>query len=307
MSSVDIDSLNSQFSIPNHIKFTPGPGDLPIAELTTNAGEAIICLLGAHVIHFKPRGEDPVLWLSKHSYFETGKEIRGGIPICWPWFAVHPTDKSKPLHGFVRSRMWNVMDTNTDDNDNVQIRMGITGNEQTRMIWPHAFDLQAVITLGKSITVKLITKNTGNSPFTLSGALHSYFVLNDIRSTEIIGLENCDYIDKVDSMARKTQTGHIRIAEEVDRVYIDTEADTIIDDPINQRRVRISKKGSKTTVVWNPWIDKAARMADFGDTEYTGMVCVETANAADDVYEVAPGEEHRLEAIISVEPLICDE
>ncbi len=301
MSLTDIDILNERFGVADHVVFMDGPGGLPIAELVNDEGEARICLLGAHVLQFKPGGEEQVFWLSSESYFEEGKEIRGGIPVCWPCFAVHPTDESLPLHGFVRSRMWEVLRTGVGGDGCVEIELGTRDDEVTRAMWPHGFELRVVVSVGKAISVELITRNSGDEAFVVSGALHSYFALSDVRLVEIAGLEGCEYGDKVDSMAKKRQEGNIRIIDETDRVYVDTAADTVIEDSLSGRRVRISKKGSRTTVVWNPWIDKAARMADFGDTEYLGMVCVETANAADDVYEVGPGEEHRLETIISVE------
>jgi D-hexose-6-phosphate mutarotase len=162
--------------------------------------------------------------------------------------------------------------------------------------------LEIVITVGPALQVELLTQNPGAAPFICSAALHSYFGVSDVTGIAVQGLAGCTYIDKVDEGRRKLQRGPVTIETETDRIYLETTATYVIEDPGWGRRIQIAKSGSRSTVVWNPWIDKAGRMADFGDEEYGGMVCVETTNAAEDIITVAPGGEHRLRAVISLSP-----
>jgi glucose-6-phosphate 1-epimerase len=302
MQTTDLQSLNDAFAITEQIAFKVGPGGLPVAEIRNAHAAATVGLQGGHVISFQPHGEAPVLWVSGHSLYQPGKAIRGGIPICWPWFGPHPTDPAKPSHGFVRTAMWNVRATAALDGA-TQLRLSIADGEATYDLWPHAFWLQIVITVGAELRAELIARNTGDAPFTCGGALHSYFHVSDAGAIGIEGLDDCAYIDKVDRDERKVQRGPVTIAAETDRVYVDTTATCVIEDPGFDRRIRIAKAGSLSTVVWNPWVDKARRLPDFGDEEFRSMVCVETSNAAADVVTIAPGGEHRLRAVIGVEAM----
>ncbi|MEZ4834924.1 MAG: D-hexose-6-phosphate mutarotase [Caldilineaceae bacterium] len=296
-----LSSLNQQFGIDDRLVFVAGPGDLPVARVRNDFAIAEIALLGAHVLSYQPHDTEPVLWVSSQSNFAVGKPIRGGIPVCWPWFAGHPTDSNKPAHGFVRTALWTVLDTRTTRDDRTEIELGFESNEDTLSLWPHPFALRLRVTVGPALTVTLFTCNTGDEPFNFTGALHTYFHVGDAAQIAIHGLDGVDYLDKVDGMARKTQQGPVEITGFTDRVYLDTDGECIIEDPVLKRKVHIEKAGSATTVVWNPWRVAAPRLPDFADDEYPSMVCVETAKAADDVETIAPAEEHHLTAHIWVD------
>jgi D-hexose-6-phosphate mutarotase len=271
-----------------------------MAELQSRHATALVAVQGAHIARFQPRGAEPVLWVSRLSSYAAGKAIRGGIPVCWPWFAQHPTDPTKPFHGFARTAMWQVRGASVLADDVVQLRLGLTESETTLDLWPHAFELEMVVTLGADLRAELISRNPGDAPFTVGGALHTYFQVGDVARTAIHGLEDCSYIDKVDGGQTKTQAGPITISAETDRIYLDTTAECVIDDAVLGRQIRVGKSGSRTTVVWNPWIEKARLIADCGDEEYLNFVCVETANALEDVFEVAPGGAHHLVQTIAL-------
>ncbi len=298
----DVAELNRRFRS-DEVTFTAGPDALgPVAEIANGHATATVALHGAHVMAFRPHGQRPVLWVSAESAFRPDKAIRGGIPVCWPWFADHPTDPRKPPHGFVRAAMWDVAGAEPGGNGATQIRFRIADDEHTLALWPHRFELELVVSVGTALRVDLVIRNTGDAPFTSGGALHSYFAVADVENVEIYGLDGRIYVDKVDRLARKVQHGPVRIGAETDRVYLDTTSECVIDDPGWRRRIGISKTGSRSTVVWNPWREKAAGMADFGDDEYPRMVCVETANAGDDVVSIPPSGEHVLSTTITVEP-----
>ena len=303
MSVAELAKLNQKYGIHDQLIFSEGPGGFIVAEIKNPHGEATVALHGGHILSFRPRDHEPVLWLSKKSQFKTGKAIRGGIPVCWPWFADHPTDTDKPAHGFVRTAVWSVNESERLADESIRLKLSIADNEDTRKLWPHRFKLEIDITVSDVLRIKLIATNSDGKPFKCSGALHSYFNISSISSIMIKGLEGCPYLDKVDQGRRKVQEGSIFFKRETDRIYLDTMADCIIEDSGIPRRIRISKKGSQTTVVWNPWIAKAGRMKDFGDDEYKRMVCVETTNADADVISLAPGDTHTLESIIGLESL----
>jgi D-hexose-6-phosphate mutarotase len=303
MHTPDLDALNQRFAIPGHLTFMEGPGGLVVAEIANTRAEAMIALQGAHVMTYQPRGQEPVLWLSGFAKFAPGKSIRGGVPVCWPWFGPHADDAKLPAHGFARTVMWEVLETRAEQDGSTDIRLGLVETEVTRAQWPQASSVQMLITVGSELKVELVTRNLSSSPLVLGEALHTYFNISDVGDMAIRGLEGCEYLDKVDSFMRKTQHGAITIESEVDRVYLNTETDCVIEDRGLQRCIRIAKQGSRSTVVWNPWTEKAEKMGDFGPNGHRGMVCVETANAGENVVTIAPGAEHTMQVVIGVEPL----
>lgn len=303
MQPTDLNALNQRYSLSDQLRFKEGPGGLVVAEIANAYAEAVIALQGAHVMTYQPRGQEPVLWLSKQAKFAPGKSIRGGVPVCWPWFGPHPAESSFPAHGYARTVMWEVLETAVLNEGGTQIKFGLAETESTRAQWPHFSPVQLIVTVGKALSIELVTRNNGSAPLIIGEALHTYFHISDVADMAIHGLDNAGYLDKVENFARKRQQGAILIESEVDRVYLNTEADCLIEDRGLNRRIRIAKKGSRSTVVWNPWVEKADKMGDFGPEGHRGMVCVETANAVDNVVTVAPGDSHSLLAVISVESL----
>jgi glucose-6-phosphate 1-epimerase len=299
----ELQSLNERFQQTPELTFKPGPGGLTIAEIANRHAHASVALQGGHVLAFQPRGQQPVLWVSKRSYYAAGKAIRGGIPVCWPWFSVHATDSDKPAHGFARTSLWSVLGADVTAEDVTRLRLGLTDSDATRAIWPHAFRLELTVAVGPVLEVELLIRNPGPTAFTCTGALHSYFAVSDIAVARIHGLDRCAYLDKVARYERFEQAGPIVVCAETDRIYLDTTADCLIADAGWERTIRVGKQGSRTTVVWNPWADKARQFADFGDDEYREMVCVETTNAADDQITVPPLGEHRLSTTLAVETI----
>jgi D-hexose-6-phosphate mutarotase len=297
-----IDSLNQQHAIDGHVVFTNGRGDLPLAMISNSLAEAEIYLHGGHITAFQPRPvEHPILWMSDSALFKGGKAIRGGIPICWPWFGPHPDDSSKPQHGFARISPWTVRNTAALDDGSTQIHLQMHADAATRSLWPYPVELELCVTIGSRLQVELISHNQGTETVAVGGALHSYFTVGDIDRVTVEGLDGRDYLDQPDEYRRKRQKGPIMIDAEVVRIYLDTTADCVLIDPVLSRTIRIAKRGSNSTVVWNPWIAKAQQMADFPNQGYRTMLCIETCNAHEDVRQLAPGAEHRLTQILSVE------
>ncbi|HHJ17521.1 MAG TPA: D-hexose-6-phosphate mutarotase [Gammaproteobacteria bacterium] len=292
-----ITELNSNHAIPGQLEFIPGKGEFPMARIDNGKARALVSVYAGQVLSFQPSNQaHDLLFLSDAAYYRQGKAIKGGIPVCWPWFGPDPEGRGRPAHGFVRNRPWTVRATETLADGDARIILGMADSDETRAIWPHAFDLSLHVTVGDGLRVELLTRNTGDQPFTITQALHSYFGVGAIGQVQVLGLEDTDYLDKAGDGSRHTQAGAVRFDKEVDRIYLDVQPGLVIDDAAFARRISITSAGSHTAVVWNPWADISQKMGDLGDDDYRRFVCVETANAAADTIEVRPGGEHRLVA-----------
>ena len=300
MESNPYQTLNEQYGIADHVQIKAGPGGLAAVMVDNRHASALITLAGGHVLRYQPKGQEPLLWVSPNAVFEAGKAIRGGVPVCWPWFGQHATDSSKPMHGFVRTMVWTVADTRAQEDGSTEVRLFVTDTPQTLALWPHPFRLEIIVTVGPALRVELAARNTGSEPFTYTAGLHPYFQVSDVVQINITGLEGVSYLDKEDGFRRKPGEDTLRIAGPVDRIYTGTERDMVIHDEGYGRAIRIRKTGSRTSVVWNPG-ENAARMPDLGAGNERTFVCAETVNAVDDTVTVAPGAEGRMGMEVTVE------
>ncbi|MEK6708405.1 MAG: D-hexose-6-phosphate mutarotase [Pseudomonadota bacterium] len=292
-----IEQLNADYAIAGQLRFIEGKGGFPFIEISNAKASALISVYAGQALSFRPAGTaDDLMFLSEKAYYQPGKAIKGGAPICWPWFGADPQGLGRPAHGFVRNRLWNVVATGTTADGDTRVTLGLIDTPETRAIWPQSFTLALEITVGNSLNLELVTGNTGTQTFSITQAFHTYFKVGDISQTSVLGLEGIDYIDKTDNSAQKHQTGAVTINTEVDRIYLGVQGELVIADAALKRRIRIASRGSKTAVVWNPWAKISAEMGDLQDDDYRRLLCVETTNAATDVVEVAPDSEFRLVA-----------
>jgi D-hexose-6-phosphate mutarotase len=289
-------------TLPSSVRAEIGPGNMPRLVVKTRLGGGTVYFQGAHVTAWHPAAaSEAVLWMSDDSYFELGKPLRGGVPICFPWFGAHASDPKAPGHGFGRLRDWNLIEAAEAADGTVTLALELASDTPLTPLWPHAFRAVHRITMGETLTMALEVTNPGAEAFTFEEALHTYFAVRDVRQVAISGLEKTEYLDKVAGFEKKTQGSEaIRFTGETDRVYLNTTATCVIDDPGARRRIAIRKTGSDATVVWNPWIAKARAMPDFGDDEWTEMVCVETCNVNVHARTLPPGASHTMTAIIEV-------
>jgi glucose-6-phosphate 1-epimerase len=302
MHRIDIDSLNARFGRPGQLRFKTEPGSVAVAEIDNELGSARIALQGAQLLTWIPRGQQPVVWLSPQARLVPGKSARGGVPVCWPWFGPHCRNSDNPSHGFARSAPWEVLTTESAPDGGTELTFRLLRSDADAALWPHSTPLVLRVRIGTSLAMELRTRNIGAAPVTIGQALHTYFQISDIRQVRVFGLESCEYLDKVEG-GRKQQDGAIAFSGETDRIYLDTDAECIIEDPGYSRRIHVAKTGSRSTVVWNPWIDKAAKLGDLGEGGYLHMLCVESANAGEDLVTLQPGEEHALAVEYRLSPL----
>ena len=265
-------------------------------EICNASARAKIALQGAHLFHYEPVAEAPLLWLSKKSFFEPGRAIRGGVPLCWPWFGKHPANSELPQHGFARTSLWELLETREIDEHTTKVRLQLLPSVVSLQLWPYKFELLMAITIGRSLTLALTTRNFDVHPFEITAALHSYIAVEDVGKVYVKGFAGKSYLDTVTG-EECTQPGNITISEEVDRIYRRIDYPVTLHD--QTRTVHIGAQGSSSAIVWNPWIEKCATMTDMEDDAYKTMLCIETANALGDARMLAPGEEHTLTSVIS--------
>lgn len=281
-----------KFAAPGRIAFR-NASPAPIAVLVSPYGAAEVSLYGANVLSYRPVGDSPVLWVAdSYKTVAPGKAIRGGIPVCWPWFGA-PGKPGLPNHGFVRTMTWAVVSTEFDK-ESTSITLGLMSTPETKTLWPHDFTLLLTVTTGKAFKVELVTENTGTAPFEIFEALHTYFRVKEVERVSITGLDGQPYIDKAPGGADSVQGGPVVFAGETDRVYNHHSSAAIIADPGINRRIAVEKEGSGATVVWNPWAEKAAGLKDMAEGDWHRFVCVETANACAAPIVVAPGAKHSM-------------
>jgi len=292
------DQLNAQHGIDQQLVFITGEGGIPLINIKNSQAKASISLQGAQVLSWAPKtatGEfEEVIWVSDKASFLPGKSVRGGIPICWPWFGPHSTRKNFPAHGFARTTRWQIESTLTLDDGSSRICLTMEPRPENVEMWPSQTSVLVQITIGKKLEIELITHNHGTETITIGQAFHTYFKVGDISQVILHGLADTDYLDKLDDFKRKHQHGPIVIDKEVDRIYLDTTTDCVLEDKHLKRNIIIIKCGSHSTVVWNPWEETARRMGDLGEQGYKKMLCVESSNAAEDVVTIEPGKDHHL-------------
>jgi glucose-6-phosphate 1-epimerase len=289
------------FTIPGEVSFSEDGNGLVFVDIDNPHANARLCLQGGQLLRWTPKGHEPVIWLSPQAVFTQGKAIRGGIPICWPWFGNHQLQTSFPAHGIARTAPWEVIATQKAG-DTTKLVLQLPISEAMQAYWPYSCQLQLALSVGECLTMELRTRNTGADPFTISEALHTYFAVSDITNISVNGLDAATYEDKVHG-GRYTQAGPIKFEGETDRVYLNTTAVCEIVDKGFKRRVIIEKSGSQSTVVWNPWAEKSAAMADILQDGYLRFVCVESGNALENALTLAPGDTHVLGASYSLASL----
>lgn len=302
---MQINDLNQKYSKNRHILFkelTPG---FPVIEVNNDWASATVCLYGGQLLSFQPHGQiQPVFWLSDKAIYQSRKAIRGGIPLCWPWFGENENHKAVPAHGFARISLWQLDAIKTLPAGETQIDLFLPCGQECRYLrqLDHNFnvDLRLRLIIGQSLVLELNSINLDETGFILTEALHSYFNISHINNITIEGLESVSYLDKLQDNKTFTQIGKLQISQETDKVYLDTHSDILLNDPGFKRSIIISKSGSESTVVWNPWFENSTVMSDMPDDGWKNMICVEVANAASNQVLLESGKVHRLKTSISI-------
>lgn len=279
------------------------PSGVSVIHVANEFSEASISLFGGQVLSWKPRGESvPVLWTSPLAKFDGNTPIRGGAPICWPWFGKHPTMSCVPSHGYARLCTWDLDHAVELDDGRLELSMLLPHTAQfgARIAYLH---LSVRIVIGTTLEVELTTHNKSASPISITEGLHTYFNVSDVGNVFVQGLDGCAYVDLTDDDRRHSQSGPITFNGEVGRIFVDCDRATVIEDRKLERAIHVSGAGSRSIAVWNPGLEVASKMADLGSEGWRNMVCVETANALENAILVEEEQKHKLVSIYSVSKL----
>ncbi len=301
MSIEQLNQNHAHHTANNSLCIITGEGGIPVVKIQNRHASALISLQGAHLLSWIPKGEEEVIWLSEDAKFSPGKSVRGGIPVCWPWFGAHETNPDYPAHGFARTTNWQILSTEALDDGGTRVSFTTQPQPATQAMWPAETTVQLQLTIGNKLEMEIITHNNGSKPITIGQALHTYFRVGDVSNVSLHGLDDTGYLDKLDGFTHKHQRGPLNFIEEVDRIYLDTTSECVIEDKALNRNIVIIKCGSHSTVVWNPWQETASKMGDLGEQGYKKMLCVESSNAAEDIVTIEPGKVYQLWVQYSVQ------
>lgn len=298
---VDIEKLSDIFSIEGNVKFARLKNNLIYLTVTNKFADAQICLYGAHVMSYRPHNSEEILWMSPKSNFQVGQPIRGGIPVCFPWFGPHKTDSDKPQHGFARLKYWDLVETASKPGGETLVRLQLCASEETKAFWPYDFCAELSVVVGQTLEVSLKITNQSAEPFEYTCALHSYYNLSSIENIAITGLQGASYHSQLEPGEFIQKSPIIEIQKAETRHYYNTEATCVIEDSTFKRKICIAKAGSKSTTVWNPGKETCASISDMPDDAYLHFVCVEAVNAFDNSVKLASQESHTTSALIMFE------
>jgi len=273
---------------------------LPAVRVEIPSASGLLYLQGAHLAAFRPAGQEPVIWMSENAVYRAGKALRGGVPICFPWFGPHVEHPELPAHGFARTSAFEYRGARRDSTGRVELELALDSNDQTLAWFPYAFTARLRVAFGQSLGLEFSVTNRDAQPFSYEEALHSYFAVADVTQAALRGLEGARYVDKVREQGVFSEgMRELRFVAETDRVYESTGTCTI-DDHAGKRALVIEKENSAATVVWNPWRERAAQMSDLGAAAWPGMLCVESANVGKARVTLAAGETHQLRVAVAV-------
>jgi len=298
-SVLDATELDRRFGIAGLARVCDGQGGLARVDITSPLAHGEMYLHGAHVTSWCPAGGKEVLFLSTKSRWQEGQAIRGGIPICFPWFRGKTDDSHAPAHGFVRTRSWQ-LESISQTSAGITVSMLIGSDEQSRRWWPGEFRLMHRVTFGSKLKLELVCVNTGENPFRFEEALHTYNRVAEVGTARLRGLDGTRFLDNTAGNKERTQTGDVTIASQTDNAYVNTQSAVDLLDATMQRRIRLQKTNSQTTVVWSPWQEAAGGLRDLGDGEWKQFLCVEASNIMGAAITLEPGQEHTMSAVLSV-------
>lgn len=297
----DIEELEDKFSIEGEVGFAELEEDMAFITISNKFADADICLYGAQVTSFRPQKTMEILWMSPESNFSEGIPIRGGIPVCFPWFGPHKTDATKPQHGFARLMYWNVTETVSLASGETKVVLQLCSDADTKKYWNHDFCADLTVIIGKTLTVNLKITNTSEIPFDYTTALHTYYNVSSVEEITIEGLQYTKYYNQLDGEKYFQDTSLLEIKKAETRHYLETESKCIINDPVFRRRLKVAKAGSKVTTIWNPGEETCTKISDIPDDGYQSFVCIEAVNSFDDVITLSPGELHVTSAFIGLD------
>jgi glucose-6-phosphate 1-epimerase len=291
-------SLTTTKSLSNSVSLQKDTNGFEFIIIEHQKLSAAFTLHGGHLIHFQPAGQAPIIWLSKSAIFDHKKAIRGGVPICWPWFGAADTTlgENLPAHGFARTSKW-VIGNLTESEEGVELELKLSSNKETLTLWPFQFELTLKATLTNNLKLELITENKSDIPLTYRGALHSYFNISAPQNVKVSGI-NKHFYNSLKGKKLETGDTTLLIDQAIDAIYEKANNQILLEDKKLQRTLIISNLGNDSEVLWSPWIEGAKAFADMPDDGYKTMLCIESAITDENGQCIEAGEKHTLSTYI---------
>jgi glucose-6-phosphate 1-epimerase len=290
--------------VSTRIRFEERAPGVRIVHIENKAAVAAVSLFGGQLLSWQPRREtQAVLWMSSLAKFDGKTAIRGGVPICWPWFGKHPSSSTATAHGYARLSNWNLEHIDSRDDGSTELVMALPREAQSGENRQPGLGNSIRLVIGDTLDIESTTRNDSKVAQRVTEALHTYFQVSDVAQVQVSGLSGCDYADLLDDNRIRRQDGNIRFGEEVGRIFVRCDKASVIEDSGLRRRIHVTSRGSHSIAVWNPGLHTASKMTDLGSEAWRSMVCVETANVLDDAIDIPAGEQHTLSARYAVEAL----
>ncbi len=265
----------------------PGDAGLPMLVVENALGRAVIALQGAHLMAFQPAGQNEMLWVSPKCVLEAGQPIRGGIPLCLPWFG--PGLDGTSAHGFARTLAWSLVAAEQLGSGATRLALELAGEGSTCVLWPHAFMFRLTVEVGSELKLDLTAENRSAEAAPFAFAFHTYFAVPDVAEVRVTGLGGVSFIDKTDHCTRKLQKGEVRISAVTDRIYLDVPARQTLKNSAGSVRI---ESDATCSVIWNAWTNDR-NIADLGEGNHVGYLCVERCDVADRAVTLQPGQPYR--------------
>ncbi|MGC9385446.1 MAG: D-hexose-6-phosphate mutarotase [Hydrogenovibrio sp.] len=299
-----LETLQTDFAV-DGVRFYQ-QDQLVMVEVVNTAAKAVLTTHGGSVLSFTPLGEGTSqqdwLWVSDTAVYHGKKPVRGGIPVCWPWFGAAEKD-GLPAHGFVRNKVWDLVSVTALSPAETRIELRFATSFETLSLWPQVFELRLTVTVGETLTLALATLNPTDKPFEITEAFHSYFSVSNAPDVWVDGLQGSERHDKLTHAEPVTQTESLAIQPPIDSVFLNQPGLVKINDSGLGRCLCIEKESAQSSVVWNPGAEIVKGFADMNDQAWPEMLCVEAGNVLDNAVTIAPKTEHVLRMVISETPL----
>lgn len=294
-------TLAKQFSS-DHVRFFMRE-NLMMIEVKNDFANALLTTYGGCVLNYRPNGGEELLWVSPTAVYHGKKPVRGGVPVCWPWFG-KGAETGQPAHGFVRNMVWHLDDVRDLESGVTEVVMSCEANENTLAVWPHSFHLQLKVEIGETLALTLTTTNPNDHDLVITEALHTYFKVTQAAGLVIKGLEGATHLDKLaENAPAVTQTGALTLQPPMDSVFLNQTGRVTVEDAVGGRVITIDKAHSMSSVVWNPGAEIVKGFDDIPADDWPHFVCVESGNVLEDAVTVASGEKHALKVVYAIESI----
>jgi len=295
--------ISLEFNVPGvTIDYQNEEKTIELIEMENAFGKVKVSALGASVVSYVPVNGCEMIWVSESAIWDGTKPVRGGVPVCWPWFG-QSVNEGWPAHGFVRNAVWQIDEIYENSAGEHVLIMSIESDEMTLDTFPYEFLLELKVVLGEKLQISLITTNTGSEAFEFTEALHTYFAVGNANAIEVSGLEGSTHSDKLTDLPDQFLSAPLVVYPPMDSVFLNHSGEARIQDAGNHRQIVIEKENSASSIVWNPGFENSQPFVDMKNDAWPNMLCVESGNVLENAVTIQASEQHALTVLLSQQPI----